>query len=324
MRARQRATGLLLGAVLVILAGCTGAPPLAPRCGGDVAGFAHREARIADAGIADGRVGDVRLHYLIGGQGPPVVLLHGFPETWAAWRHVMPRLARRHTVIVPDLRGIGCSSLEPSGYDKQTMAQDVHRLVSGLGFARVAVVGHDLGGMVAFAYARSHPREVSHLAVSGALLPGFGLERLLDFTRPGQGLPHLVFFMQREVPERLISGREREFLAHFIGSPTVVTSDAFDSYVRAYSRPGRLSAALDQYRALHQDGADNRRGLTAPLPMPVLALSGDRAVTGTADSLRQVARDVRVVVVPGAGHYLPEERPAEFAGAVLDLLARAG
>jgi len=324
MRARQRATGLLLGAVLVILAGCTGAPPLAPRCGGDVAGFAHREARIADAGIADGRVGDVRLHYLIGGQGPPVVLLHGFPETWAAWRHVMPRLARRHTVIVPDLRGIGCSSLEPSGYDKQTMAQDVHRLVSGLGFARVAVVGHDLGGMVAFAYARSHPREVSHLAVSGALLPGFGLERLLDFTRPRQGLPHLVFFMQREVPERLISGREREFLAHFIGSPTVVTSDVFDSYVRAYSRPGRLSAALDQYRALHQDGADNRRGLTAPLPMPVLALSGDRAVTGTADSLRQVARDVRVVVVPGAGHYLPEERPAEFAGAVLDLLARAG
>jgi len=104
----------------------------------------------------------------------------------------------------------------------------------------------------------------------------------------------------------------------------VVTSDAFDSYVRAYSRPGRLSAALDQYRALHQDGADNRRGLTAPLPMPVLALSGDRAVTGTADSVRQVARDVRVVVVPGAGHYLPEERPAEFAGAVLDLLARAG
>jgi pimeloyl-ACP methyl ester carboxylesterase len=177
--------------------------------------------------------------------------------------------------------------------------------------------------VVAFAYARSHPREVSHLAVSGALLPGFGLERLLDFTRPGQGLPHLVFFMQPEVPERLISGREREFLAHFVGSPAVVQSDAFDSYVRAYS-PAGCSAALGQYRALHRDAADNRRGLTVPLPMPVLALGGDRAVAGTADSLRQVARDVRVVAVPGAGHYLPEERPAEFAGAVLDLFAHPG
>ena len=306
----RRVAGLLLGALMAIT-GCTVAVP-EPRCGPEVAGFVHRDATL----------GDVRLHYLIGGRGPPVVLLHGFPETWQAWRQVMPRVARWHTVIVPDLRGVGCSSLERSGYDKQTMADDVHRLVTQLGLPEVAIVGHDLGGMVAYAYTRAHPGEVSHLAVSGALLPGFGLERLLDFTRPGQGLPHLVFFAQPEIPARLIAGQERAFLGRFIGSLAVVRSGAFDDYVEAYSRPGRLDAALGQYRALYRDAADNRRDAGTPLPMPVLAVGGDGGVAGTAESLRRVAADVRVMAVPGAGHYVPEERPAVFARAVLDLLAR--
>lgn len=300
-----------LTAVLMVVGGCSAEPAATSRCGGGVPGFEHRDAQL----------GQTRLHYVIGGQGPAVVLLHGFPETWYAWRDVMPQLAERHTVIAPDLRGVGCSSLQRDGYDKQTMAADVHRLVTRLGFERAAVVGHDLGGMVAFAYARSHPREVSHLVVSGAVLPGFGLARLLDFTRPGRGLPHLVFFMQPKLPERLISGREREFLASFVGGPAVVGREAFDGYVDAYSRPGRLTAALGQYRALYRDAADNRRGLDAPLPMPVLAINGDRARTGTAASLRRVAGDVRAETVPDAGHYLPEERPAEFAAALLEFLA---
>jgi len=304
----------VLTLALLLADGCSAAQSPASRCGGDVPGFEHRTAQ----------VGEARLHYVIGGQGPPVVLLHGFPETWYAWRRVMPMLAARHTVIAPDLRGVGCSSVEPAGYDKQTMAADVHRLVTGLGFERVGLVGHDLGGMVAFAYAHRHPGAVSHLVVSGAVLPGFGLERLLDFTRPGQGLPHLVFFMQRELPERLISGREREFLARFVGGPETVGREAFDEYVAAYSRPGRLPAALGQYRTLYQDAADNRRGLVAPLPMPVLALGGEQAGTGTAASLRRVALDVQEVTVPGAGHYLPEEAPAEFAGAVLAFLSQPG
>lgn len=303
---------MVLAAALLIVGACSPAPPRPAGCGGTVPGFEHRAAQ----------VGEARLHYVIGGEGPPVVLLHGFPETWFAWRHVLPRLAERHTVIAPDLRGIGCSSVEPGGYDKQTMAGDVHRLVTELGLERVAVVGHDLGGMVAFAYARSYPEQVTHLAVTGAVLPGFGLERLLDFSRPGPGLPHLVFFMQPRLPERLLAGRLREYLAGFVGGPETVSRDAFDEYVAAYSRPGRLTAALGQYRALHRDAADNRRGLTAPLPMPVLALGGDPEASGTAASLRRVARDVQVVSVPGAGHYLPEQRPAEFAAAVLDFLTR--
>lgn len=263
----------MLGLVVIVAllsGGCAAAPPLDDVCGARLDGFTHRETE----------VGQVRLHYVVGGSGPPVVLLHGFPETWQSWQDVAPLLAVRHTVVAVDLRGVGCSSIPPAGYDKQAMAQDVHGLVAALGLRDVALVGHDLGGWVAFAYARSYPAEVTHLVVSGALLPGFGLERLLDFTVPGQGLPHLVFFQQRDVPEQLISGREREFLTGFVGSRRVVESPAFDAAVAAYSRPGRLHAAFEQYRALYTDGADNRRGLAAPLPMPALALDGQPAPGG--------------------------------------------
>lgn len=295
--------------VLVGVSGCGSEAPASP-CGGQVPGAEHRQAQLSQ----------VRLHYVVAGQGPAVVLLHGFPETWLAWRHVIPRLATRYTVIAPDLRGIGCSSLEPAGYDKQTMAADVHRLVTQLGFDRVAVVGHDMGGMVAFAYARRWPGQVSQLVVSGALLPGFGLGKLIEAARAGRGLTHLAWFMQPWAAER-ISGHLRQFLAGFIGSREVVRSEAFTEYVQAYGRPGRLEAALGQYRTLPQDAVDNRRGLTAPLPMPVLALGGG-SVTATAQSLRRVATDVHTTSIPGAGHYVHETRPAAFAAAVLEFLSR--
>lgn len=292
-------------ALALLFTACSDAQPAATSgCGPDLPGFEHRTAQM----------GATRLHYVVGGQGPPVVLLHGFPETWYAWRGVAPRLAARHTVLAPDLRGVGCSSLEPAGYDKETMAADVHRLVTGLGFERVALVGHDVGGWVAFAYARSYPDQVSHLVLSGVVLPGFGLQRL--------GPPHLASFMQPGLVERRVAGREREFFARFVGGPETVGRAAFDRYVAAYSRPGRLSAALGLYRALRQDAADNRRGLAAPLPMPTMALGGGDGVSRTAESLRQVARDVQVRSVPGAGHYVPEQDPAAFAAAVLDFLSR--
>ncbi len=308
----------LLGAVLVTVLGaclaCSDAPgggaDALPECGSVPAGFSHRSVDV------DG----VRLHYVIGGRGPAVVLLHGFPETWWTWRQVMPLLAQEHTVIAPDLRGVGCSSLAPAGYDAQTLAQDVHGLVGSLGLPRVALVGHDLGGWVAYAYARQYRDEVSHLVLSGAALPGFGLERLLDFRRPGQGLPHLVFFAQPRVPELLISGREREYFATFIGSPAMQRSGAVDVYARSYARPGRLTAALGQYRARYTDALDNRRGAGAPLTMPTLALAGAGETRLSADSLRQVAHDVRQVGIPGAGHYVQEERPVELARALEEFL----
>ena len=311
---RKKLLGALLATVLSACLACSEAPHggagALAECGGELAGFSHRSVEV------DG----VRLHYVIGGQGPAVVLLHGFPETWWTWRQVIPLLARAHTVIAPDLRGIGCSSLEPAGYDTQTLARDVHELVASLGLPRVALVGHDLGGWVAYAYARQYRDQVSHLVLSGAAIPGFGLERLLDFRQPRQGLPHLVFFAQPQVPELLISGREREYFAVFIASPAMQRSGAVDFYARSYARPGRLSAALGQYRALYTDAQDNRRGAGPPLAMPTLALAGVGKTQLSADSLRQVAQNVSEVGIPGAGHYVQEERPTELANALEEFL----
>ncbi len=310
----------VLAALVVVLSACLGCSDARGGGGGDGGGLAECGGQLAGFSHRDVEVDGVRLHYLIGGRGPAVVLLHGFPETWWTWRQVMPLLARTHTVIAPDSRGVGCSSLAPAGYDTQTLARDVHELVRSLGLPRVALMGHDLGGWVAYAYARQYRDEVSHLVLSGAAIPGFGLERLLDFRVPGQGLAHLVFFAQPRVPELLISGREREYFASFTASPQMQRSGALDLYARSYARPGRLTAALGQYRALYTDATDNRRGAGAPLSMPTLALAGVGETQLSADSLRQVATNVSEVAIPGAGHYLQEEHPAELAQALAAFL----
>lgn len=272
-------------------------------CGGDVAGFSHRSAD----------VNGTRLHYVMGGRGPAVLLLHGFPETWWTWRQVMPLLAVDNTVIAPDLRGVGCSSITPDSYDSQTLARDLHELIRSLDLVNVAVVGHDTGGWVAYAYARQYRDEVTHLVLSGAAIPGFGLERLLDFREPGRGLPHLPLFMQPQIPELLIGGREQEYFAKFITSEAMQRSGVTDYYARSYGRPGRLTAALGQYRALYVDAEDNRRGAGPPLTMPTAALGGADEIALTADGLRQVAVDVSEFVVPDAGHYVQEEQPDAVA-----------
>ncbi|MGH3613402.1 MAG: alpha/beta fold hydrolase [Pseudonocardia sp.] len=302
----------LLATVLSACLACSSASQggAGPECGDEPAGFEHRSLDVDGVG----------LHYVIGGQGPPVVLLHGFPETWWTWRQVMPLLARTHTVIAPDLRGIGCSSLAPEGYDAQTLAQDVHGLVGVLGLREVALVGHDTGGWVAYAYARQYREEVSHLVISGAALPGFGLEQRLDFREPGQGLPHLVFFAQPDLAELLIAGREREYFDRFITSEVMRRSGAVDVYARSYARPGRLSAGMGQYRSLYESAQDNRRGAGPPLAMPTLALAAVGETQLSADSLRQVASDVREIGVLDAGHYVQEERPAELVRALEEFL----
>lgn len=153
-----------------------------------------------------------RLHAVVGGTGAPVLLLHGWPQTWRAWRHLMPTLAAHgYRVIAPDLRGTGASSRPPSGYDKDTQAQDMRELLAQLGIhGGVRVVGHDIGGMVAFAYARRHPEEVEHLVLVELALPGFGLEQAMDVA--SGGLFHFGLFMTEELPELLIEGRESEFI----------------------------------------------------------------------------------------------------------------
>lgn len=273
-------------------------------------------------------VDGVLLHYVIGGEGPPVILVAGFPQTWYAWRKVMPALARDHQVVAVDPPGIGESGPSSEGYDADRVAAALVALARRLRLRRPAVVGHDLGGWFAYAYARSHPGQVSRLAILEAGLPGLGLERRLDFSEEGRGgLSHVVFFMKRFLAETLIEGREREYISGFLGRQPAGTFDggAVDEYARAYSREGRLTPALEQYRAFYENAAQNRSGRLPKLDLPVLALGGSRGVgLLPLRNARRAARDVRGGVIRGAGHWLMEERPGEISRRLLAFLRSAG
>lgn len=265
------------------------------------------------------------LHYVIGGEGPPVLLLSGFPETWYAWRKVMPLLAVDHTVIAVDPPGVGESSIPADELDSRDVAAGLSQLLRQAGAARAAVVGHDVGGWIAYALARFQPRSVSSLAVLGAGLPGFGLERRLDYSVAGRGsLWQLVLFMQ-PAAEVLLEDREEELVSGFLAAgetlPGTFDGGAEEEYVRALSRPGRLAAALAPYRAFYRDLEDNRSAGAPPLTLPVLALDGERA-GGELNlrSVRRAAPGARSGLVPDAGHFFPEERPGYVADRLLRFL----
>ena len=184
----------------------------------------------------------VRLHYVTAGSGDPVVLLHGWPQTWYEWRRIMPALAARYTVIAPDLRGLGDSSRPATGYDKRTNANDIHQLMNKLGFEKIFLVGHDWGGPVAYAYACAHPNDVRKLVILDVTIPGESWERIPQITRRG-GIWHLAFHNVRDLPEALIQGRERTYLSWFYRSgydPRAISEADIDEYTRCYSAPGAL------------------------------------------------------------------------------------
>lgn len=308
---------LTLGAVGVLLLRGQEEAATAADVEGDIS-FADRTAAL------DG----VDLHYVIGGSGPAVILIPGFPETWYAWRKVMPALAAEHTVIAVDPPGVGGSSVPGSGYEARAIGDRLSELIETLGISRASVIGHDLGGWSAYAFARFHPDQADHLAILDAGVPGFGLERRLDFSKAGRGsLWHLVAFMQEGIADRFFEGKEGELVESFLrpsaAAPGTFDDGALEEYVRAYSRPGRLDAALGQYRAFYEDVADNRAGGAPRLSLPVLALGGERS-RGTEDArqLQPVARDVRGGVVPGAGHFVMEEQPGLVADRLLSFLDR--
>src|SRR6478735_4268320 len=181
-------------------------------------------------------VNGIQLHYVIGGHGDPVVLLHGWPETWYEWHLVMPALAKNYTVIAPDLRGLGDSSKPPTGYDGKTVAEDIHQLVTHLGFKTIFLVGHDIGTQVAYSYAAAHPTEVKRLAVMELPIPGFTPPRL-----EGK-IWWFIFHQTPDVPEALVQGNEMMYLSWFFRgltyNPSAITQADIDEYVSHYSAPG--------------------------------------------------------------------------------------
>lgn len=272
-------------------------------------------------------VNGARLAVAVGGCGAPVVLLHGWPETGRAWRHVMPGLAERYTVIVPDLRGCGGSERTRDGYEKAHQAEDVRQLTQALGHERTALVGHDIGGMVAWTLAARYPDQVSALVLIDLLLPGLGLEEAMDVARGGYW--HFGFYMQPEAPELLIAGREQSYFAWWFrqmeGRPGAVPQDDVDANAAAYAGVEGLRAGFRHYRTLLKDGEDNRIQLAGgrKLAMPVLAIGGERSVGDRlVSSVGGTCADLRGETAP-CGHFVAGEAPAWLLQRLVAFLADA-
>lgn len=255
-----------------------------------------------------------------GGTGPVVVLIHGYAETSDSWAPLAAALAKDHTVVVPDLRGIGRSSRPAGGYDKKTQAADIRAVVTGLGFDRAAVVSHDIGIMVAYAYAARYPETVERLIVMDAPIPGIAP---WDEVVKNPLLWHFSF--RGPDAERLVQGRERIYLDRiwndFAGDPAKVDEPTRAFYAAQYAQPGAMRAGFAQFTAFTQDAADNRLFQRTPLKMPVLAIGGEKSFGGQMGGMmRQVATNVREASVPGAGHWLMEESPAATVALIRDFL----
>jgi pimeloyl-ACP methyl ester carboxylesterase len=284
--------------------------------------FASQPA-IARADIASrtAEVDGVKLHYLTAGSGPAVVLLHGYAETSRMWRPLIPRLAERFTVVAPDLPGIGDSAIPTSGLDMKTSAVRMHALVRSLGIAKARVVGHDIGLMVAYAYAAQFPAETEKLALLDAFLPGVaGWEAIYD----NPGIWHFRF--NGPTPEKLVEGRERIYFEHFWNdfaadkNRSIPEADR-QAYAAAYSRPGRMRAGWAYFVSFPQAARDFAVLAKTKLTMPVLSVGGEKA-NGAAlgDQARLVATDVTVVVLKNTGHWIMEENAAESTATLLKFL----
>ena len=255
-------------------------------------------------------VNGVRLRYLIGGKGSPVVLLHGYAETGHMWQPILPLLARNHTVLVPDLRGAGGSSKPESGYTKKNMAVDIHELTASLGLERVSIVGHDIGLMVAYAYAAQFPQSTERLVLMDAFLPGVGDWKDVWLMRD---LWHFHFY--GTTPLALVQGRERTYFEHFwndfAADPTHSIPEADRRfYAQAYAQPGGMRAGFEYFKAFAQDATDFEALAKTRLSMPVLVLTGEKASGNfLIEQAKRVASDVKGVVIAGSGHWLMEEAP---------------
>jgi pimeloyl-ACP methyl ester carboxylesterase len=258
----------------------------------------------------DADVNGARIHYVIGGQGSPVVLLHGYAQTSHMWNPLMPLLATNHTAIVPDLRGAGGSSKPESGYDKKNMAVDIHELVTSLRLQRVSIVGHDIGLMVAYAYAAQFPQETERLVLMDAFLPGIGNWKNVWLMRD---LWHFHFY--GEVPLALVKGRERTYFEHFwndfAADPKHSVSEADRRlYTKSYAQPGAMRAGFEYFRNFERDAQDFGALGATPLGMPVLVLGGERS--GGEFLIAQAklaASHVEGKIIAGSGHWLMDEAP---------------
>ena len=293
---------------------CLGTLPLVP------ASFPpalHAEAVVSRVAEVDG----VKLHYLTAGHGAPLILLHGYAETSQMWRPIMPALAERFTVIAPDLPGIGDSAIPANGLDMKTAAIRMHTLARSLVSEKARVVGHDIGLMVAYAYAAQFPADVEKLVVMDAFLPGVaGWEPI--YNNPG--IWHFRF--NGPTPEKLVQGRERTYFEHFWNdfaadkTRSIPEADR-KAYAAAYAKPGRMRAGWAYFVSFQQAAKDFAQLAQTKLTMPVLSIGGEKSLgDALGKQMKLVANDVTIVVLKNAGHWILEEQPKETADALAKFL----
>ena len=270
-------------------------------------------------------LGSVRIHYLKAGSGEnTLVLIHGFGDTSHMWIPLFEEFGQDYTIIAPDMRGLGESSRPATGYDKKTIAADIHELVKSLGYQKIDLVGHDIGLMVAYAYAAQYPTDVRRLALLEAPIPGIGDIWQRVYTSPALWHFHFVF---SPIALDLIKGRERLFLEHFWQtlSPHPETFPEADRriYAKAYAQEGAMRAAFEMFKTFdRQDAADNRQFAATKLPIPVLTIEGDKAMGGALEiQARIIASNVTSIVLRDTGHWLMEQRPEELKAELKDFFA---
>ena len=272
-------------------------------------------------------VDGMRLHAVTGGDGPPVLLIGGWPQTWYAWRHLMPALAADLTVVAVDPRGVGLSDKPASGYDSSTLANDSVKLMEALGHRRFALVAHDVGAWTGYALAAEHGERVDRFVSMETITPG--LTDPGDLLAPAERnslIWHFPFNRLQGINEQLVQGREDIYFPYQFATkaatPTSVPAEAVRVYVDALKRPGALRSSFEFYRAIDEIIAQNTERKKTKLKMPVLAVGGEHGVgEGVGTELRTVAENVTSVVLPKVGHFLMDEGPEELLGALDPFLA---
>jgi pimeloyl-ACP methyl ester carboxylesterase len=271
-------------------------------------GFHHKYAK----------VNGITIHYVIGGKGEPLVLIHGFGVNWHVWNRLLPELSRHFTIIAPDLRGVGESDKPAGGYDKKNMAKDIHELVGLLGYKTINLVGHDIGLMVAYAYAAQFGDEVKKVVLSESIVPGVEPIWTKVYTTKWW-----FGFFARPVAGKIVADHVRDFFEDFwtIGMHRkgAFTEDESDEFIRAYSTPGATTGSFQWYGSIPQDVIDNSEFMKRKLQMPVLAMGAEFYLASfLVDDLRAVADNITELKILDSGHFVVQEQTAQVQKGLID------